>query len=179
MFFTILTGVVYPLTVTGVSMIFFPGKSAGSLIYKNNVAIGSRLIGQQFDTAIYFSSRPSAVNYNPLPSGGSNQGMTNRSLRKAVEARIDHFLEENKIDSMASLPSEMVYASGSGLDPHISLKSALLQQDRVTSSRHFNDNQKQELSDLIKKHIEPPQFNLLGETRINVLLLNLDLDTIK
>lgn len=179
LFFTLLTGVIYPLTVTGLSGIFFPEKSAGSLVYRNNVAIGSSLIGQKFDTSIYFSSRPSANNYNPLHSGGSNLGMTNSILRKAVKARIDNFLAVNQIDSTASIPSEMVYASGSGLDPHISLKSALLQQDRVASSRNFNDEQKRKLSELIKKHTEPPQFNLLGESRINVLLLNLDVDNIK
>ncbi|HLP74832.1 MAG TPA: potassium-transporting ATPase subunit KdpC [Bacteroidales bacterium] len=177
--FTILTGFVYPIAVTGISRIFFPEKSAGSLIYKNNIAVGSSLIGQSFDTAIYFSSRPSAVNYKPLPSGGSNLGMTSENLRNTVKERIDHFLKINKIDSSANIPSEMIYASGSGLDPHISLKSALLQQDRVASSRNFSDIQRKQLSELIKKHTEPPQFNLLGETRINVLLLNLDVDKIK
>jgi K+-transporting ATPase ATPase C chain len=179
LFFTILTGIIYPLSVTVFAKLFFPGKSEGSIIYRNNVAVGSALIGQQFDTSIYFSSRPSAINYNPLPSGGSNLGMSNSKLKDSVSKRIDRFILSNHLDSTVTIPSEMVYSSASGIDPHISFESAILQESRVASGRHFNARQKKELSDLIRNHTEPPQYNLFGEKRINVLLLNLDLDTIK
>jgi K+-transporting ATPase ATPase C chain len=180
LFFTILTGVVYPLLVTGIAQITFPAKANGSIIYKDNKAIGSELIGQQFDTAIYFSSRPSAVSYNPLPSGGSNYGLTNIKLKNQVADRKTHFWKFNHLDSLkTTIPSEMVFASASGLDPHISLKAAMLQVNRIANARKFNKNQKHKIVQCVQKHIEEPQFLCLGEQRINVLLLNIELDKIK
>lgn len=179
LFFTVLTGIVYPLLITGIAQVTFPGKANGSIILANNKKIGSELIGQQFDTAIYFSSRPSAVSYNPLPSGGSNYGLTNPKLKKLAQERKERFISFNQLDSLTEIPSEMLFASASGLDPHISPQAALLQVDRVAKARNFTTVQKQKLLQCVKALTEPPQFLCLGETRINVLLLNLETDKIK
>ena len=179
LFFTVLTGVIYPLFVTGIAQIVFPLKANGSLIVKNNQIIGSELIGQQFDSAIYFSSRPSAVSYNPLPSGGSNYGLTNTKLKNQVAERRRDFNTFNQLDSLSEIPSEMLFASASGLDPHISPEAAILQIDRIAKARSFNAEQKQKLIEYVKTTTEAPQFLFLGESRINVLMLNLKLERIR
>ena len=173
---TIVTGIIYPLFVTGIAQIVFPAKANGSLILINNKIIGSKLIGQQFDSVIYFSSRPSAILYNPLPSGGSNFGLTNTKLINLVNERKEQFITFNQLDSLTSVPSEMLFASASGLDPHISPKAALLQVERIVKARKFNIVQKRMLLLCIKDLTESPQFFCLGEKRVNVLLLNLSLD---
>jgi len=175
-FFTVLTGIVYPLLVTGIARLAFPDKADGSLIVKNNRVIGSRLIGQQFDSTIYFFSRPSAVSYNPLPSGASNLGLTNPELKKKVDERAFRFNILNGSDSLNVVPSEMLFASGSGLDPHISVLSAELQVDRIARARGFDQKSKMELINTIGKMTEEPQFGFLGVQKINVLLLNIELD---
>jgi K+-transporting ATPase ATPase C chain len=176
LFFTILTGIIYPLLVTGIVQVVFPAKANGSLIMKNNQTIGSELIGQQFDSAIYFTARPSAVSYNPLPSGGSNFGLTNTKLKDLVAERKQQFIAFNQLDSLAEIPSEMLFASASGLDPHISPKAAILQVERIAKARSFDQNDKQQIIQLITKLTKSPQLAFLGEERINVLLLNLELD---
>ena len=176
LFFTVLTGIIYPLFVTGIAQVVFPYKANGSLIVKNNQVIGSELIGEQFDSAIYFTSRPSAVSYNPLPSGGSYYGLTNQKLKNLVEARKHEFLAFNNLDSQTAIPSEMLFASGSGLDPHISPNAAMLQIERISKQRNFDKDQKQKLVQSVAGLSEPPQFLCLGEKRVNVLLLNLELD---
>lgn len=176
---TVITGIVYPLFITGLADTIFPSKANGSIVYRNDKAVGSKLIGQQFDTTIYFSSRPSAINYNPLPSGGSNYGITNSKLKQQVDDRKRKFIAFNHLSPSTEIPSEMLFASGSGLDPHISVKAAQLQIDRIAEARNFNAVQKKELADIVRKHTETPQFKILGEERVNVLLLNLDLDKIK
>ncbi|MEI6823612.1 MAG: potassium-transporting ATPase subunit KdpC [Bacteroidota bacterium] len=173
LFLTILTGVIYPLMITGIAQLAFSDKANGSIIYKDNKAIGSSLIGQQFDSTIYFSSRPSAIAYNPLPSGGSNYCLTSDTLQKLVNYRRKQFIAFNNLDSNAVIPSEMIFASASGLDPHISIQAAMLQVERIAKARHYNANQKQKLIDLIKELKEKPQFLCLGDEKINVLLLNL------
>jgi K+-transporting ATPase ATPase C chain len=179
LFFTLLTGVAYPLLITGFSQVIFPGKANGSLIHKNNKLIGSKLIGQNFDTAVYFSSRPSAISYKPLPSGGSNFSLTSTQLKNLVNERKHKFIFFNQLDSLTNVPSEMLFASASGLDPHISPESALLQTDRIAKIRHLNSNQKDLLLNSIKNLTEAPQFLILGESRINVLILNLELEKIE
>jgi potassium-transporting ATPase KdpC subunit len=179
LFFTLLTGIAYPLFITGVAQVFFPEKANGSFLLKNGKACGSILIGQAFDTTIYFNSRPSAISYNPMPSGASNYCLTNRKLKKLADERIQSFITFNLLDQSTVVPSEMIFASGSGLDPHISFRSAFLQVERIADARHFNTNQKQKLIQCIHDQTEPPQFLCLGEERINVLLLNLALDEIK
>lgn len=179
LFFTVLTGVIYPLFITGIAQIVFPSKANGSLIIKDNKVIGSELIGQQFDSVIYFTSRPSVISYNPLPSGGSNYGLTNVKLKKLVDERRKQFLAFNGLDSLTEIPSEMLFASASGIDPHISPDAALLQVDRIAKARGFDSSQKRQLSDLISAQTEKLQFSLLDKPRINVLILNVKLDMIK
>jgi potassium-transporting ATPase KdpC subunit len=176
LFFTMLTGIIYPLMITGIAQIIFPSKANGSIIYRDNKAIGSKLVGQQFDSSIYFSSRPSAISYNPLPSGGSNFGITNAQLKNLVAQRRHQFITFNQLDSLAEIPSEMLFASASGLDPHISLKAALLQAERIVKIRNLDEHQKLHLMQCITNLTEEPQYFCLGEERINILNLNLELD---
>jgi potassium-transporting ATPase KdpC subunit len=176
LFFTILTGIVYPLFVTGIAQLIFPANANGSLVMNENKVVGSKLIGQQFDSIVYFSSRPSAISYNPLPSGSSNYGLTNAKLINLVTERKKQFIAFNQLDSLTDIPSEMLFASASGLDPHISPKAALLQVDRIVKARNFNNVQKQKLINSINDFTEARQFKCLGEDRINVLLLNLELN---
>jgi potassium-transporting ATPase KdpC subunit len=175
---TLLTGLIYPLIMTGIAQIAFPSKSNGSLLVKNDTVIGSELIGQEFDSISYFWPRPSAIGYNPVPSGASNYGPTSDTLRKLVEARRDFFGKMNSVKDISSVPKEMIFASASGLDPHITPAAALLQTDRIMAARHFTAVQKAELLETIKRLTEPPQFLFLGEERINVLILNIALDKI-
>ena len=174
--FTVITGIIYPLLVTVIAQNLFPSEANGSLIFEGNKVIGSRLIGQKFDSTIYFSSRPSAISYYPLPSGGSNYGLTNVRLINLVNERKNKFIAFNQPDSLITIPSEMLFSSGSGLDPHISPEAALLQVERITNARHFDDNQKKRVLQSIEYLTEKPQLSILGEVRINVLILNLELD---
>jgi potassium-transporting ATPase KdpC subunit len=176
---TILTGIVYPLFMTGVAQLTFPSKANGSLILKDGKIIGSELIGQKFDSSIYFWSRPSAVGYNPIPSGASNYGPTSDTLKKQVTARRVLFAKMNSISDSLTVPKEMIFASGSGLDPHISPESALMQVERVALARHFDNSQKEKILKKIKDLTEAPQFLCIGEPRINVLMLNLELNKIQ
>lgn len=176
---TVLTGVIYPLFVTGIAQVIFPEKANGSFIIQNDKIIGSELIGQQFDSAKYFTSRPSAILYNPLPSGGSNLGTTNEKLKLQVEERKQKFIESNGLESNTDIPAEMLFASASGLDPHISLQSALLQVDRIAKARNFESAQKQKLLEIITANTEAPQLLIFGKQRVNVLKLNIETDNIK
>src|SRR5665647_858904 len=175
---TVLTGIVYPLLMTGLAQLSFPSKANGSLIMKDGKIIGSELIGQKFDSSIYFWSRPSFIGYNPIPSVASNYGPTSDTLKKQVATRRILFAKMNSLSDPLSIPKEMIFASGSGLDPHISPEAALMQVDRIAKARNFNDSQKEILVKKIKEMTEAPQFLCLGESRINVLMLNLELDKI-
>jgi potassium-transporting ATPase KdpC subunit len=179
LFFTILTGVVYPLLITGIAQVMFPSKANGSLLSRDGRIVGSELIGQQFDSAVYFTSRPSAISYTPLPSGGSNYGLTSIKLKELVASRKHNFCSFNHLDSLTAIPSEMLFASASGLDPHISVQAALLQVDRIANARDFNDVKKMKLIRSITDLTERPQFLCLGVERVNVLLLNLETDKIQ
>jgi K+-transporting ATPase ATPase C chain len=175
---TLLTGLIYPLLITGIAQVFFPGKSNGSLIYTNDTSIGSELIGQTFDSSIYFSSRPSAISYNPLPSSGSNYGGTNEKLNQLVKERKEEFVLKNKLSDPEKVPAEMVFASSSGLDPHISKPAALLQVDRIAEARGLDEAGKARILSVIDSLTLKPRFLILGEERINVLLLNLEINKI-
>ncbi len=175
---TVLTGIVYPLAMTGLAQLSFHSKANGSMILKDGKVIGSELIGQKFDSTIYFWSRPSSVGYNPIPSGGSNYGPTSDTLLKQVTSRRNLFSKMNSV-GISDIPKEMVFASGSGLDPHISSGAALLQVNRIAAARNFNEKQKEELIKMIADMTEPPQFGILGEERINVLKLNIAVDNLK
>ena len=178
-FFTLLTGIIYPIFITGIGQLFFPYQANGSLLMRDGNTIGSELIGQKSDTLFYFSSRPSAISYNPMPSGGSNFGLTNLRLKDTVAYRKRKFLLVNQLDSMTEVPPEMLFASASGLDPHISQRAALLQVDRISKIRGFNPDQKDKLIKTIQEKTQKPQFGMLGEFRVNVLLLNLELDRMR
>lgn len=175
---TLLLGIIYPLLMTGLSQLVFPSKSNGSLIMKDGKIIGSELIGQKFDSSIYFWSRPSFISYSPIPSGASNYGPTSDTLKKQVTTRRIMFAKMNSLSDPLSVPKEMVFASSSGLDPHISPEAAILQVERIVKARQFTDSQEKELLKDIKEMTEEPQFLFLGEPRVNVLLLNIELDKI-
>jgi K+-transporting ATPase ATPase C chain len=179
LFMTVLTGVIYPVFMTGVAQIVFPANANGSLVMQDGKIIGSELIGQKFDSSIYFWSRPSAIDYNPIPSGASNLGPTSDKLKKQVAERRKLFVTNNSILDTSAIPKEMLFASASGLDPHISPEAALLQLKRVAMARNLNETQKQKVEQLIKNKTQEPQFFLFGEPRINVFELNLALDSIK
>jgi len=178
-FFTILTGIIYPLLITLLGQLIFPFQANGSLIVINGKTIGSKLIAQNSDTSIYFSSRPSMISYNPMPSGASNYGLTNSRLKDTVNYRKKKFLLYNHLGSLTPVPAEMLFASASGIDPHISPEAAFLQVERIASARKFNVDQKNQLMKIIRDNTEKPQFGLLGESRVNALLLNLEIDKIK
>jgi K+-transporting ATPase ATPase C chain len=175
----VITGILYPLLITGIAKMFFNSKANGSLVLQNNEIIGSELIGQKFDSLTYFWSRPSATDYNTLPSGGSNLGPTSAKLMSLVSDRKRLFMKYNGISAASEIPSEMVFASASGLDPHITPEAALLQVDRIVKYRRFSEEQQRKVVDLITNLTEDPQFHLFGQERINVFLLNLSLDKIK
>lgn len=174
--FTVLCGIAYPLLITGIAQLAFPEKANGSLIVQDNKVIGSELIGQKFDQDNYFWSRPSATDYSSMPSGGSNLGQTSSKLKQLVADRTTQWIKSNPTSEPGKIPSEMLLASASGLDPHISPKAALLQVDRIVKVRNLDDSQKQQLLKSISELSETPQFSFLGENRINVLALNLKLD---
>jgi K+-transporting ATPase ATPase C chain len=165
--------------MTAVAQLSFNSKANGSLIIKDGKIIGSELIGQKFDSIIYFWSRPSAIGYNPVPSGASNYGPTSDTLKKLVSARRIFFAKMNSLQDPLLTPTEMAFASGSGLDPHISPETALMQVERVALARHFDNAQKEKMLKKIKDLTEDPQFLCFGEPRINVLMLNLELNKIK
>ncbi len=172
---SILTGVVYPLAITAIAQMFFPHQANGSLIYREGKPVASSLIGQPFTDPKYFWSRPSATTpmpYNAGSSSGSNLGPTNPELEKAVRERIAAL---NKADpgNQAPIPVDLVTSSGSGLDPHISPAAAEYQVARVAKNRGLDA---ESVRRLVARHIETRTFGLLGEPRINVVELNLDLD---
>ena len=169
---TVITGMIYPLTVTGLAQILFPHHANGSLIVIDGKTYGSELIGQQFDDPKYFWGRPSAAGYKAAASSGSNLGPMNPSLEEVVQSRIDalHAADPN---NPLPIPVDLVTASASGLDPHISVASALYQVSRVASARGWSEA---EVTSLVEKYTEGRQFGIFGEQRVNVLLLNLALD---
>jgi K+-transporting ATPase ATPase C chain len=176
LFMTILLGLIYPVFMFIIGKIIFPGKSAGSFIEINGNVIGSELIAQKFDSSIYFQPRPSAIDYQPMPSGASNLGPTSQKLKDMSDSLRKAFILKNNLPANTDVPPDAIFASGSGIDPHISPVNALLQSDRVSKERNFDTNRKKQLADLIKRLTEGPQFGILGEQRINVLLLNIELD---
>ena len=172
---SIITGLAYPAIVTALAQVAFPYQANGSLIVKDGKAVGSALIGQPFDDPKYFWSRPSATTpfgYNAGSSAGSNQSPTNPELIKAVQARVDA-LREADPGNTTPVPVDLVTASGSGLDPHISPAAALYQVSRVAKARKMDP---ETVRQLVARHTEGRWLGLLGEPRVNVLALNLALD---
>lgn len=175
LFLTFITGVVYPIVVTGLTQVFFPHQANGSLVIVDGKVYGSELIGQQFDTPGYFWGRPSAAGYNAAASSGSNLGPLNPSLEASVRARIEA-LKAADPENTLPIPVDLVTASGSGLDPHISVAGALYQIPRVAAARGLDDVQ---VKSLVDQYTKGRQFGFLGEPRVNVLELNLALDGIQ
>lgn len=172
---TVLTGLVYPLAVAGLAQVFFQDQANGSLIVREGKVIGSTLIGQQFNKPGYFWSRPSAtapLPYNAAASGGSNLGPNNPVLINAVKARVAALRAADPGNDVP-IPVDLVTSSGSGLDPHISPAAALYQIRRVARARGIDETA---VRDLVVRHTQGRQFGVLGEPRVNVLLLNLELD---
>jgi K+-transporting ATPase ATPase C chain len=171
----VLVGVIYPVAVTVLAQFVFPDEAEGSLLYDSSgKVIGSALIGQPFSDPKYFWPRPSVTSeypYNALASGGSNLGPTNKHLMEQIAMRAD-LLKSSGIQD--PVPSDLVMASASGLDPHISMQSALIQIPRVARARNLDE---ETLRKLVLDHVEERQFGFLGEQRVNVLQLNLALDS--
>ena len=181
--FTLLTGVVYPLGMTGLAQVIFPAQANGSLVTRNGTVIGSSLIGQNFTSDRYFQGRPSATSttdpadagrtvdapYNAASSTGSNLGPSSKALKEAIEARA-------KALGAGPQPADLVTSSASGLDPHVSPAGALVQLSRVAKARNLPVV---ELQSLVDRHIEGRHFGILGEPRVNVLALNIALDSLK
>ena len=169
---TLVFGILYPLVVTGLSQLLFSDKANGQLIERNGKLVGSRILGQNFTGPGYFRSRPSnaGTGYDPTSSGGSNLAPTNKSLLDRVKGDVDKAKAENPL---AAIPVDLVTQSASGLDPHISPAAADFQVPRVSAERHLAQD---EVRRLVAKHTESRQLGILGEPRVNVLELNLDLD---
>lgn len=187
LFVCLITGVAYPLATTGVAQLLMPETASGSLIEQGGRVVGSRLIGQHFTAAHYFHARPSATTgpnpdgsgtsvsqpYNAGASLGSNQGPTNAALIDAVQQRAQEYRQRNGLPADAMVPVDAVTASASGLDPHVSVANARLQAQRVADARRWP---LEKVRTLVEQHSEGRLLGLLGEPRINVLLLNMALD---
>jgi K+-transporting ATPase ATPase C chain len=175
LFFTILTGLIYPGVVTGLCQLLFPGKANGSLVTVNGQVVGSSLIGQNFAKPEYFQPRPSAAGndgYDPTASSGSNYGPTNQKLIDRVKASVDKFHKDNP-DYTGPIPADLVTTSASGLDPDLSPGAAAVQAGRIAKARGVSV---ENVNELIASHIQERQLGFLGERRVNVLELNLALD---
>jgi potassium-transporting ATPase KdpC subunit len=175
---TIITGVAYPLLVTGIGKVMFPSQVDGSLVEKDGKLIGSTLIGQHFTSPRYFWGRPSATGpypYNAAASSGSNLGPINPNLISSVQERVSA-LKQKANNGQSLVPVDLVTASASGLDPEISPAAAMYQVHRVAAERGLTDDQ---VKQLVETHIQEKQFGIFGERRVNVLELNLALDAIK
>ena len=181
---TLITGLAYPLAMTGIAQLLFPRQAQGSLIERNGTVVGSELIGQVFESDKYFHGRPSATTapdpndatktvpapYNAANSGGSNLGPSNKALVDRVQGDMDKLKQEN---ASAPVPADLVTTSASGLDPDISPEAALFQVPRIAKARNVPEDR---LRQLVVDHTEGRLFGLLGEPRVNVVLLNLALD---
>lgn len=175
---TVITGLIYPLVVTGIAQVLFPQQANGSLIVKDGQVVGSQLIGQPFDDPKYFWGRPSATGpfpYNAAASSGSNLGPTNPALIAAVQARLDT-LKAADPNNTQPIPVDLVTTSASGLDPHISPAAAAYQVSRVAHARGLDESAVQQL---VAQHTQGRDLGVLGEPRVNVLELNLALDALK
>lgn len=172
---SLIAGVFYPALVTTIGQLIFRDKSMGSLIVLNGEVIGSKLIAQSFKKSQYFWPRPSASNFNALPSFASNRGPTSKILAEQIHKRRRDLSSAHGMMA-GNIPADLLTTSASGLDPHISLESARMQVKRIAKARGLDEKQKAEVEKLIDDHLDYRQFGILGENRINVLSLNIFLD---
>ncbi|RPD38551.1 K(+)-transporting ATPase subunit C [Chitinophaga barathri] len=170
----VLTAGIYPLLIAGVSKLA-PGKGDGVTVENKGRVVGYANVGQNFTDDKYFQGRPSAVGYNAAGSGGSNKGPSNEDYLKVVQERIDTFLAHNPGVKKENIPAELVTASGSGLDPHLSPAAALLQVPRIAKLRNLPESK---LNDLVKAHTDGPLLGMFGPSKVNVLKLNIALDNL-
>lgn len=176
LWFTLLCGGLYTLAVTAVCQTLFKAKADGSLLTaKDGTLLGSALLAQKFKADRYFWERPSAVDYNPQSSGGSNLGPTSAALKKAVLDGTAALIKANP--GAGDPPQDLLFASGSGLDPHISPEAARYQVARVAAARHFDPAHIEALKSLVERSVEGPDWGVFGQARVNVLNLNLALDS--
>lgn len=166
--FTLLTGILYPFAITGIAQLLFPSQANGSLVKNGDALVGSKLLAQKFTEPRYFWPRPSAADYGTVASGASNQGFTSAKLAENV-AKSRALFGDNA-------PADLLYASGSGLDPHLSPEAARFQIARIAAARNLPTER---VTALVESHTQSAQFGLLGEPVVNVLLLNQALDAIK
>lgn len=170
---TVCCGLVYPLVVTGIAQTLFPKQANGSIITVHQQVVGSERIGQGFTKDTYFSSRPSAVAYDGAGSGATNLGATSKALRDRVEEAVANVRAKNHLDNDTPIPADLVTTSASGLDPELSPEAIALQIPRVAAARKMDVAK---VEQLVKEHTETPLLGFIGETRVNVLALNLALD---
>lgn len=175
----LLTGIVYPLLITLIAQLTMPEQANGSIIYLQGKAVGSREIGQKFVSEKYFWGRPSAHDYDPLHSGGSNLGPISLELKKLVTERRSHLVKANNVDDSGFVPSDLLFASGSGLDPHITVEAALFQKSRIVKARGGDEAYNELLNDMILNMVKKRQFGFIGVPYLNVLELNLALDELQ
>lgn len=171
-----ITGILYPVFITIIAQLTMPHQANGSFIVYRDQAAGSRLIGQKFESDKYFWGRPSASNYNPLASGGSNLGPISLKLKNLVMERRAYLLNAEGLSDSTFVPADLLYASASGLDPHITVEAANFQKKRIGKSRNFDEGLMKSLDILIKERTEKRGFGYLGIPCLNVLELNLALD---
>lgn len=178
----LLTGLLYPLLITSIARLAFPERSRGSLVYYHGRPVGSALLAQKFVRERYFRPRPSAGDYETIPSAASNLGLSSARLKRQWDNRKKTLGDEQKRYSggnAVEIPADLLFASGSGIDPHISPESVVLQIERVCRVRNFSLAQRRRLREVIANLTEGPILGFMGEARVNVLLLNLALDDIK
>ena len=167
-----LCGFMYSSVATGLGQVIFPHQANGSLIVEKDRVVGSSLVAKPFVQAQYFQSRPSASNYDPMAMAGSNMARTNPALHQAVDERLNQIAAQEQIEK-SKIPADLVTASGSGIDPEISVQSALIQVKRVAQARQISE---QDVLKLVQQHTVQPTLGILGAERVNVLELNLALD---
>lgn len=175
---TVLTGIVYPFVVTFFARAAWSEQAGGSLLKVNGRIAGSALLAQKTEDLRYFWPRPSACDYATIPSGASNLGPSSAALQKTAQDRAAAWRKANNLAADIDLPGDVVFASGSGLDPDISPRAAQLQVERVAGARHLNAEQREKLTTLVVAAIDEPQFGIFGQPRINVLKLNIALDSL-